>query len=82
MSLTMRSQNLAVSLTPVKDGLNSVVDTSEESSVVSLTPVMHSKTAKVSLTGVIDIGEKFHICVNDTGNACFASVIDTSKAPK
>jgi hypothetical protein len=49
---------------------------------VSLTPVKLSKTVKVSLTGVIDTGEELLTCVNDTGNACFAGVVDASEALK
>jgi hypothetical protein len=49
---------------------------------VSLTPVKLCKTAKVSHTCVIDTGEELLNGVNDTGNACFASVVDTGKATK
>ncbi len=49
---------------------------------VSLTPMKLSKTVKVSLTGVVDTGEKLFTGVNDTGNACIAGVVDTSEAPK
>ncbi len=49
---------------------------------VSWTPVKLSKTVKVSLTGVIDIGKKLFTGVNDTGNACIAGVVDTGEAPK
>jgi hypothetical protein len=49
---------------------------------VSLTPVKLSKTAKVSLTDVVDTGQELLTCVNDTGNACFAGDIDAGEAPK
>ncbi len=49
---------------------------------VSLTPVKHSKTVKVSLTGVIDTGEELLTGANDTGNACFAGVVDAGEALK
>jgi hypothetical protein len=44
---------------------------------VSLTPVKLSKTVKESFTG-----EELLTGVSDNGNACFASVVDTGKAPK
>jgi hypothetical protein len=49
---------------------------------VLLTPVKLSKTVKVSLTGVVDTGEKLFTGVNDTGNACIAGIVDTGEAPK
>jgi hypothetical protein len=61
--LTMRSQNLAVSSTLVKDGFTGVIDTGEE----FFSSVSDVRTAKTSFTGVIDIGEKFLTCINDAG---------------
>jgi hypothetical protein len=43
---------------------------------------MSSKTVKVSLTGVVDTGEKLLTGVNDTGNSFFAGVVGTGKAKK
>jgi hypothetical protein len=40
------------------------------------------RTAKVSLTCVVDISEKSLSSANATGNACSAIVIDTSETPK
>ncbi len=57
---------LLVSMTPVKNFL----------------PVKHSKTIKVSLTGVVDTGKKLFTSVNDTGNECIAGVVDTGEALK
>jgi hypothetical protein len=34
----------------------------------------HSKTATVSLSSVVDTGEKFLTGVNDTSKACFACI--------
>jgi acyl-CoA reductase-like NAD-dependent aldehyde dehydrogenase len=59
----MRSQDLVVLLTPVKDSFTDVVDTGEEF-FSGVTLVKHTKTAKVSLTGVVDTGEKILTSVN------------------
>jgi hypothetical protein len=49
---------------------------------VSLRLVKLSKTVKVSFTGDVDTGKELLTGVNETGNACFAGVIDAGKAPK
>ncbi len=46
---------------------------------VLLTLLKLSKIVKVSLTGVVDTGEKLLTGVNDTGNACFAGVVDAGE---
>jgi hypothetical protein len=71
-----------VSLTPANTCFTGVNDTGDNFLQVSLTLVKISKTAKVSLTSVIDIGKELLTGVNDTGNACFASVVDAGEAPK
>ncbi len=82
MSLTVRGQKLAVSLTVVKDGFTIVADTHEELLRVSLTPVKHSKTTKPLLTNVIDTADKFLTGVNEAGNACFIGIVDTREVTK
>jgi hypothetical protein len=47
-----------------------------------MTPVKLSKTVKVSLIHVIDTGKELFTGVNDTSNACIASVVDTGEEPK
>ncbi len=77
----MQSQNLVVPLTQVNAGFMGVIDSDEEfpSSVVV---VKHSKTAKASLTGIVDTDEKVLTGANDTDNTCFDAVIDTGEAMK
>jgi hypothetical protein len=62
-----------------------VIDTGKVGDIycpVSMTTVKLSKTVKVSLTGVVDTGKELFTGVNDTSNACIASVVDTGEAPK
>jgi uncharacterized protein YlxP (DUF503 family) len=47
-----------------------------------MTAVKSIKNAKASVTGVVDISEKFPIGVSDTGSACFATVVDIGEALK
>ncbi len=78
----MQSQNLAVSLTPVKDACASVMTQASNFSAVLLTTVKYSKTAKASLSGVIDISETFLPSVINASDAWFFGVVDTDEPPK
>jgi hypothetical protein len=62
-----------VPLTLVKDGF---------ALSLSLTSVQYSKTAKPSLTSVIDNSEKFLTSLNNVSNACFADIVDTDETLK
>ncbi len=52
------------------------------SPAVAFTPLKDSKTAKASITKVIDPGEKFLIGMIDVCTECFASDTDTGEELK
>jgi hypothetical protein len=70
-----------VLLTQVKEGFTGAFTPVRNSSAVSLTLVKLSKTVKAPLTGAVDTSEEFQTSINETGEASFIGVVDTSKAP-